>query len=59
MALNFSNLQMATLRYGSLTINTVMKGANTIWTAISSCFGGGFWNNQAPWANDEGWSNGK
>lgn len=28
-----------------------------IWQAVRSCFGAGFWNNNKPWYNDEGWKN--
>lgn len=29
-----------------------------VWQAIRSCFGRGFWNNQKPWSNTDGWKNG-
>lgn len=28
-----------------------------VWQAIRSCFGRGFWNNQKPWRNEDGWKN--
>lgn len=31
----------------------------TIWEAIRSCFGKGFWDNLKPWNNTDGWNNGK
>jgi hypothetical protein len=39
---------------------------NLIWHAlairgeveiVNSCFGAGYWVNEKPWLNDEGWSN--
>lgn len=35
----------------------VRKGSRIIWTGIRSCFGAGFWVNEKPWLNDEGWKN--
>lgn len=28
------------------------------WSLIRSCFGNGFWHNDQPWRDDEGWKNG-
>ena len=36
-------------------VTEVYQGAQLIWTAIKSCFGAGFWINDKPWINDEGW----
>lgn len=38
-------------------ITAVYKGAVLVWEAINSCFGKGFWNNEKPWINEEGWKN--
>ena len=27
------------------------------WQAIRSCFGAGFWVNEKPWVDEEGWEN--
>lgn len=35
----------------------IYKGLNLVWTAIRSCFGAGFWVNEKPWLNTEGWKN--
>jgi len=35
----------------------VYKGARLVWMAIRSCFGAGFWLNDRPWLNNEGWKN--
>lgn len=39
------------------TISYVYYGANLVWQAVKSAFGLGFWVNEKPWANDEGWRN--
>ena len=33
------------------------EGARLVWTAIKSCFGAGYWVNEKPWLNSEGWKN--
>ena len=40
---------------GKRALSAVYAGARLVWTAISSCFGSGFWRNDTPWRNDEGW----
>lgn len=42
---------------GKKIITQVYKGATLIWEAIKSCFGAGYWKNDAPWVNTEGWRN--
>ena len=29
-----------------------------IWSLIRSCFGSGYWRNDRPWSNTDGWNNG-
>lgn len=41
---------------GNKTIKAVYKGAQLVWQAVRSCFGKGFWINEKPWNNQEGWS---
>lgn len=38
-------------------VNEIYRGANLVWAAIRSCFGAGFWVNEKPWLNTEGWKN--
>jgi len=35
----------------------IYRGAQLVWMAIRSCFGAGFWVNERPWLNNEGWKN--
>ena len=43
---------------GSRAIAAVYYGAKVVWEAISSCFGSGYWSNDRPWSNTDGWRNG-
>lgn len=45
------------LRFYGKVIQAVYSGVKVIWEAIRSCFGAGFWANDKPWVNDEGWKN--
>jgi hypothetical protein len=38
-------------------VTEVYRGARLVWTAIKSCFGAGYWVNDKPWLNNEGWKN--
>ena len=38
-------------------ISAVYRGVRLVWQAIRSCFGAGYWVNEKPWRNDEGWKN--
>ena len=39
------------------SVTEVYRGLNLVWSAIRSCFGTGFWVNEKPWLNIEGWKN--
>ena len=39
--------------------NITEDGAKLVWIAIRSCFGAGYWVNDKPWLNTEGWKNGR
>jgi hypothetical protein len=39
-------------------VKSVYSGARLVWTmAIRSCFGAGWWINNYPWTNKDGWRN--
>lgn len=40
---------------GEKAISAIMRGSRSVWQAIRSCFGSGFWVNKKGWINDEGW----
>ena len=39
------------------TIASVYQGSKLIWQYIRSCFGRGYWLNDKPWSNTDGWKN--
>ncbi len=43
---------------GARAVAAVYRGAKLVWEAISSCFGAGYWDNDKPWSNADGYSNG-
>ena len=51
------NKELSSAHIDKRAITQIYKGAILIWEAIKSCFGAGFWKNDAPWSNDEGWKN--
>jgi len=42
---------------GGKIVTQICKGLQLVWEAIKSCFGAGYWKNDAPWSNTEGWKN--
>ena len=44
--------------WGSKIVVSVYRGIKALWCNLKSCFGGGDWNNDQPWDNNDGWNNG-
>lgn len=44
---------------GQRAISAVYVGARLVWSAISSCFGSGFWRGDKPWSQTDGWRRNK
>lgn len=42
---------------GGKAIVAVYRGARLVWQAVRSCFGAGWWADERPWADDDGWKN--
>ena len=38
-------------------IPAIYAGTRLVWPAIRSRFGSGWWVNEKPWLNEEGWKN--
>ncbi len=51
------NKEIISIYKGSMTVSSVYKGAVLVWQNVRSCFGGGGWDNNLPWDNDDGWKN--
>lgn len=53
----FGDKEITLVQLGNKVITQIYLGAKLVWEAIKSCFGAGFWKNDAPWSNIEGWKN--
>jgi hypothetical protein len=42
--------------YGK-AVTAIYAGTRLVWQAIRSCFGAGWWVNEKPWIDEEGWKN--
>ena len=52
--------EVTAIYFGSIEISAVYIGNDLIWSKSSdfySCFGKGYWINENPWLNDDGWKN--
>ena len=38
-------------------VGAVYRGTQLLWQYIRSCFGRGYWINEKPWSNENGWAN--
>lgn len=57
MGLYFKDKEISSVYRGNKAIVAIYKGAKLVWTAISSCFGKGYWINADAWDNQDGWQN--
>lgn len=51
------NKEIESVFIGNKVVTQIYRGAKLVWEAIKSCFGAGYWKNDAPWSNTEGWKN--
>ncbi len=51
--------EMSARYLGAKAIEAVYLGARLVWESISSCFGSGYWIDNRPWSNTDGWRNEK
>lgn len=52
-----NNQEVTAIHHQNKTIAAVYKAGRVIWQAIRSCFGAGYWINEYPWSNQDGWNN--
>lgn len=57
MAGFYKGKEIANVYHKNRVINAIYKGAVLVWEAVRSCFGKGFWVNEQPWDNEDGWKN--
>jgi hypothetical protein len=43
--------------HGKKEILEIYRGKILIWQIARSCFGSGYWINDRPWLNTDGWKN--
>ena len=43
------------IQHLSNVVTSVYHMGNLVWTAVTSCFGRGFWQADAPWSDVECW----
>lgn len=48
-------LELSARYYGSKAISAVYHGAKLVWEALRSCFGSGYWQQNLPWTDKQGW----
>lgn len=53
----YKGLEIVAINYLKKSTIAIYQYSKIIWQAINSCFGGGSWNNDSPFDNDEAWSN--
>lgn len=53
----FNFNKFSSVYFSKQAISAVYKGASLVWEAIKSCFGAGYWKNDASWSNDDAWIN--
>lgn len=42
--------------WGNVPCRLSMPGARLVWSAISSCFGLGYWKGDEPWNGSDAWN---
>lgn len=57
MSLFINKKEITSIFKGTKVISYVYQGSRLLWQAIRSCFGAGYWVNEKPWIDEEGWKN--
>jgi hypothetical protein len=57
MGIFYKDKEVSPLDIGGRAVVAVYYGIKTVWEAIRSCFGKGFWENTKPWDNKDAWEN--
>lgn len=55
--INNNNHNQDFIQYNNKVISIIYRGAKIVWEGLKSCFGGGYWNSDKPWDNDDCWKN--
>lgn len=55
--ISFNGKEISSIYINDKLIAEVYKNSALLWQSIRSCFGKGFWINDKPWDNKDGWKN--
>lgn len=53
----FKGKEITTLIIENKKIIYIFYGDKLLWQTVGSCFGAGYWINEKPFINEEGWKN--
>lgn len=53
--INTGGKEITAIYIGKRALSAVYVGAKLVWSAVSSCFGSGFWRSDKPWSRTDGW----
>lgn len=57
MSIHIGKKEITAINVGRKAIAYVYEGLKLVWQAVRSCYGRGYWINDKPWLNDDGWKN--
>lgn len=57
MSIYKNNKETEAINHSGTKFEAVYHMGKLVWEAIRSCFGSGYWKNDAPWLNNDGWKN--
>lgn len=55
MSIVIKNKNVESVYIGKIFISAIYKGGIKVYEAIRSCFGKGYWIDEKPWIDDDGW----
>lgn len=53
----YKNRKELSANIPGLAVAALYKGVVVVWEVVNSCFGKGYWINEKPWNNKDGWKN--
>lgn len=57
--LNSGGKEITGVHIGKRALSAIYVGTRMVWSAISSCFGSGYWHGNKPWSRTDGWRRNK
>ena len=53
--IHYGDKEITAIYIGQRAFSAVYVGAKIVWSAISCCFGRGYWQGNKPWSRTDGW----